>query len=60
VLNEATGDGFVFRVDMRLRPNGASGPLALSFDAMEQYYQRTGRMWERLCADQGGVAWPAT
>ena len=39
VLSEATEDGFVFRVDMRLRPNGDSGPLALSFDAMEQYYQ---------------------
>jgi [glutamine synthetase] adenylyltransferase / [glutamine synthetase]-adenylyl-L-tyrosine phosphorylase len=47
VLNEQTADGFVFRVDMRLRPNGASGPLALSFDAMEQYYQVHGRMWER-------------
>ena len=47
VLNEQTEDGFVFRVDMRLRPNGASGPLALSFDAMEQYYQTHGRMWER-------------
>jgi glutamate-ammonia-ligase adenylyltransferase len=46
-LNEATADGFVFRVDMRLRPNGASGPLVLSFDAMEQYYQAHGRMWER-------------
>jgi glutamate-ammonia-ligase adenylyltransferase len=46
-LNEQTDDGFVFRVDMRLRPNGASGPLALSFDAMEQYYQTHGRMWER-------------
>jgi len=46
-LNEQTSDGFVFRVDMRLRPNGASGPLALSFDAMEQYYQAHGRMWER-------------
>jgi glutamate-ammonia-ligase adenylyltransferase len=46
-LNEPTGDGFVFRVDMRLRPNGASGPLVLSFDAMEQYYQIHGRMWER-------------
>jgi len=46
-LQEQTGDGLVFRVDMRLRPNGASGPLALSFDAMEQYYQAHGRMWER-------------
>jgi glutamate-ammonia-ligase adenylyltransferase len=47
VLNETTAEGFVFRVDMRLRPNGASGPLVLSFDAMEQYYQAHGRMWER-------------
>ncbi len=47
VLNENTADGFVFRVDMRLRPNGASGPLALSFAAMEYYYQTHGRDWER-------------
>ena len=47
VLNDATDAGFVFRVDMRLRPNGDSGPLALSFDAMEQYYQVHGREWER-------------
>ncbi|OGI46698.1 MAG: bifunctional glutamine synthetase adenylyltransferase/deadenyltransferase [Candidatus Muproteobacteria bacterium RBG_16_65_34] len=46
-LNEATAEGFVFRVDMRLRPNGASGPLALSFDALEHYYQTHGREWER-------------
>ncbi len=47
VLNENTADGLVFRVDMRLRPNGASGPLALSFAAMEHYYQTHGREWER-------------
>ena len=47
VLSEATEDGWVFRVDMRLRPNGDSGPLVLSFDAMEQYYQVHGRAWER-------------
>ena len=47
VINETTADGFVFRVDMRLRPNGKSGPLALSFDAMEHYYQTHGREWER-------------
>ena len=46
-LNENTADGFVFRVDMRLRPNGASGPLALSGAAMEYYYQTHGRDWER-------------
>lgn len=47
VLNESTADGFVFRVDMRLRPNGESGPLAMSFVAMENYYQSHGREWER-------------
>ncbi len=47
VLNDNTEDGFVFRVDMRLRPNGASGALVLSVDAMEQYYQAHGREWER-------------
>lgn len=46
-LNDTTEDGFVFRVDMRLRPNGDSGPLALSFGAMEHYYQVHGREWER-------------
>ena len=46
-LSEATADGFVFRVDTRLRPHGTSGPLAVSFDAMENYYQAHGREWER-------------
>ncbi|HET7369655.1 MAG TPA: bifunctional [glutamate--ammonia ligase]-adenylyl-L-tyrosine phosphorylase/[glutamate--ammonia-ligase] adenylyltransferase [Gammaproteobacteria bacterium] len=46
-LNEPTEDGFVFRVDMRLRPFGASGPLATSFAALEHYYQSHGRDWER-------------
>ncbi|HET7174840.1 MAG TPA: bifunctional [glutamate--ammonia ligase]-adenylyl-L-tyrosine phosphorylase/[glutamate--ammonia-ligase] adenylyltransferase [Gammaproteobacteria bacterium] len=47
VLDEATADGFVFRVDLRLRPFGEAGPVALSFDAMETYYQNHGREWER-------------
>ncbi|WP_312270535.1 bifunctional [glutamate--ammonia ligase]-adenylyl-L-tyrosine phosphorylase/[glutamate--ammonia-ligase] adenylyltransferase [Pseudomonas sp.] len=46
-LDTITVDGFVFRVDMRLRPYGSSGALALSFSAMEQYYQDQGRDWER-------------
>lgn len=46
-LDQVTVDGFVYRVDMRLRPFGQSGPLALSFDAMEQYYVIHGRNWER-------------
>lgn len=47
LLNESTAEGFVFRVDLRLRPFGASGPMAMSFDAMEAYYQTQGREWER-------------
>jgi glutamate-ammonia-ligase adenylyltransferase len=46
-LDAVTRDGFVFRVDMRLRPYGDSGALALNFDAMELYYQDQGRDWER-------------
>lgn len=46
-LDNQTVDGFVFRVDMRLRPFGESGALASSFDAMEEYYQTQGREWER-------------
>ncbi len=47
ILDEFTDDGFVFRTDMRLRPNGRSGPLVLSFDAMHHYYITHGREWER-------------
>ena len=46
-LSELTGDGFCFRVDTRLRPFGNSGPLTSSLAALEQYYQREGRDWER-------------
>ncbi|MDO6461569.1 bifunctional [glutamate--ammonia ligase]-adenylyl-L-tyrosine phosphorylase/[glutamate--ammonia-ligase] adenylyltransferase [Granulosicoccaceae sp. 1_MG-2023] len=47
LLNDQTADGFVFRVDLRLRPFGNSGPVAMCFDAMEAYYQTQGREWER-------------
>lgn len=47
LLGEVTADGFCHRVDLRLRPFGASGRLVLSFGAMEQYFQREGRDWER-------------
>ncbi len=46
-LHEMTADGFVFRVDTRLRPFGDSGALVTSFDFMENYYQNQGRDWER-------------
>jgi glutamate-ammonia-ligase adenylyltransferase len=47
VIGQPTVDGFVFRVDARLRPFGESGPLVMDFEAMEQYYQQQGREWER-------------
>ena len=46
-LNDLTGDGQVFRVDMRLRPWGDAGPLATSFTALETYFVVHGREWER-------------
>lgn len=62
VLDEVTAEGFVFRVDMRLRPHGEVGALAHSFSALEQYYQREGRDWERYAlikarplTDDGGA-----
>ena len=46
-LADITEDGQVFRVDMRLRPNGDAGPLACSLDALENYFIAEGREWER-------------
>jgi [glutamine synthetase] adenylyltransferase / [glutamine synthetase]-adenylyl-L-tyrosine phosphorylase len=47
LLSEPTGEGFAFRVDMRLRPYGESGPLACNLDALELYFVTQGREWER-------------
>lgn len=47
VLDKSTADGFVFRVDMRLRPWGEGSVLAGSFAALESYYEQHGREWER-------------
>ena len=47
VIADVTEDGQVFRVDMRLRPNGDSGPLVCSFDMLENYFVTQGREWER-------------
>ncbi len=47
LVNDLTADGYVFRVDMRLRPYGDSGPLAMSFAALEEYLVAQGREWER-------------
>jgi glutamate-ammonia-ligase adenylyltransferase len=47
LLDARTAEGFVFRVDMRLRPLGEPGPLAMNFGAFEDYLQQHGRDWER-------------
>lgn len=52
-LSELTADGFVFRVDLRLRPYGESGPLVSSFAMLEQYFLTQGREWERYAWIKG-------
>ncbi|MFZ2162964.1 MAG: bifunctional [glutamate--ammonia ligase]-adenylyl-L-tyrosine phosphorylase/[glutamate--ammonia-ligase] adenylyltransferase [Sideroxyarcus sp.] len=47
LVNDLTADGYVFRVDMRLRPYGDSGPLTMGFAALEEYLVSQGREWER-------------
>ena len=48
LIGEVTEDGFVFRVDLALRPNGNSGPPAVSLAMLEEYLQVQGREWERF------------
>jgi len=48
LVGDSTEYGFVFRVDLALRPNGNSGPVALSLDALEEYLHVQGREWERF------------
>ncbi|ODS97523.1 MAG: hypothetical protein ABS56_08845 [Lautropia sp. SCN 69-89] len=55
LLAEYTADGFVFRVDTRLRPNGDSGPLVVSLGMLEQYFYAQGREWERFAWLKGRV-----
>ena len=54
-LSDVTADGFVFRVDLRLRPNGDAGPLAVSTAMLEEYLVRQGREWERFAWLKGRV-----
>lgn len=54
-LDDVTEDGFVFRVDMRLRPFGSEGALVSCIDALEDYYQNNGREWERYAWIKGRV-----
>lgn len=47
LISDSTGDGYVFRVDLRLRPDAAVTPVCLSMAAAESYYESVGRTWER-------------
>ncbi|MFZ9405974.1 MAG: bifunctional [glutamate--ammonia ligase]-adenylyl-L-tyrosine phosphorylase/[glutamate--ammonia-ligase] adenylyltransferase [Burkholderiaceae bacterium] len=55
LISEVTADGFVFRVDTRLRPNGDSGPLTVTLGMLEQYFFEQGREWERFAWLKGKV-----
>ena len=46
-ISQVTGDGFVFRVDLGLRPEGKSGDMAISLLSAEIYYESWGQSWER-------------
>ena len=59
MLDQQTIDGFVYRVDMRLRPFGDSGPLVMSYAALEDYYQEQGRDWERYAMVKARIMGPA-
>ena len=52
-IDDKTGDGYVFRVDMRLRPYGDSGPLVSSFAMLEEYFYTQAREWERYAWIKG-------
>ena len=58
LIGELTAEGYVFRVDMRLRPYGDSGPLVMSFAALEEYLVTQGREWERYAWIKARVVSP--
>ena len=58
LLDETTVDGFVFRIDTRLRPFGESGPPVVSFDALESYLLQHGRDWERYAYVKARIVGP--
>ncbi|RZM03750.1 MAG: bifunctional [glutamate--ammonia ligase]-adenylyl-L-tyrosine phosphorylase/[glutamate--ammonia-ligase] adenylyltransferase [Variovorax sp.] len=58
LVGDTTEHGFVFRVDLALRPNGNSGPSVVSVDALEEYLQVQGREWERFAWMKSRVVAP--
>jgi glutamate-ammonia-ligase adenylyltransferase len=60
LIGDTTEHGFVFRVDLALRPNGNSGPAAVSLNALEEYFQVQGREWERFAWLKSRVVAPSS
>ncbi|MEM7632282.1 MAG: glutamine-synthetase adenylyltransferase [Pseudomonadota bacterium] len=56
LLNDRTADGYVFRTDLRLRPDASVTPVAISMEAAERYYESFGRTWERAAFIKARVA----
>ena len=56
LLSEMTADGYVFRTDLRLRPNPSATPVCIAMDAAEHYYESLGRTWERAAMIKARVA----
>ncbi|MFT3818442.1 MAG: bifunctional [glutamate--ammonia ligase]-adenylyl-L-tyrosine phosphorylase/[glutamate--ammonia-ligase] adenylyltransferase [Rubrivivax sp.] len=59
LIGDTTEDGFVFRVDLALRPNGNSGPPVCSLGMLEEYFQVQGREWERFAWLKSRIVAPA-
>lgn len=60
LVGDTTEHGFVFRVDLALRPNGNSGPSAVSLAALDEYFQVQGREWERFAWLKSRVVAPSS
>ena len=56
-LSAPTGEGTLYEVDMQLRPTGSKGPVAVSFAAFEDYYDREAETWELLALTRARVVW---
>ena len=52
MLNEVTADGYVFRTDLRLRPDSGVTPVCMGVEAAERYYESLGRTWERAATSR--------
>lgn len=59
-LSAPTSEGALYEVDMKLRPSGAKGPVAVSFAAFEDYYEREAETWELLALTRARIVWASS